>query len=254
MVESNGHRSTTAPAAVGFFRVPGLFVRLSSKGGVSNAVDADSVWSPTSPLDFKHHLRSSPPRVGLGLVDALTADETGGSMQFEGRSSFLDSIKPFLDLALPKAAAVCGNKAAAAPASSAGVAAASLDKANEYDADCEEYTCVISRGANPRTTHILAGETVEAVRKQGDVGGCRKVIFSIEPLSDQQPSSTSSSPAAATASVASGRCCCCMKRLQEDMDIFIYLGEKAFCSSECRKGYIEEAAEELMILDPALNL
>jgi len=223
MVESSGHRSTTALVAGGFFRVPGLFVRLSSKGGVSNAVDADSVWSPTSPLDFKRHLRSSPPRVGLGLVDALTADETGGSMQFGGRSSFLDSIKPFLDLALPKAAAVCGNKAAAAPASSAGVAAASLDKANEYDADCEEYTCVISRGASPRTAHILAGETVEAVRKQGDVGGCRKVIFSIESLSDQQPSTSSSPAATASVSVASGRCCCCMKRLQEDMDIFIYL-------------------------------
>ncbi|XP_066309485.1 FCS-Like Zinc finger 8-like [Miscanthus floridulus] len=253
MVESSGHRSTTAPAAGGFFRVPGLFVRLSSsKGGVSNAVDADSVWSPTSPLDFKS-LRSSPPRVGLGLVDALTADDETGSMQFGARSSFLDSIKPFLDLALPKAA-VCGNKAAAAPTSSAGVAAASLDEANEY-ADCEEYTCVISRGANPRTTHILAGQTVEAVRKQGDVGGCRKVIFSIESLSDQQPSTSSSPAATASVSVASGRCCCCMKRLQEDMDIFIYLGEKAFCSSECRKGYIEEAAEDLMmILDPALNL
>lgn len=255
MVGSSGHRRTTSPTAVGFFRVPGLFVRLSSsKGGVGNAVDADSVWSPTSPLDFKS-LRSSPPRVGLGLVDALTADDETGSMHFGRRSSFLDSIKPFLDLALPKAApaAVCGKKAAAAPASSAGVAAASLDKANEY-ADCEEYTCVISRGANPRTTHILAGETVEAVRKQGDVGGCKKVIFSIEPLSDQQPS-TSSLAAATAASVASGRCCCCMKRLQEDMDIFIYLGEKAFCSSECRKGYIEEEAEELMmILDPALNL
>ena len=221
MVESNGHRSTTAPAAVGFFRVPGLFVRLSSKGGVSSAVDADSVWSPTSPLDFKS-LRSSPPRVCLGLVDALTADDETGSMQFGARSSFLDSIKPFLDLALPKAAAVCGNKAAAAPASSAGVAAASLDEANEY-ADCEEYTCVISRGANPRTTHILAGQTVEAVRKQGDVGGCRKVIFSIESLSDQQPSTSSSPAATASVSVASGRCCCCMKRLQEDMDIFIYL-------------------------------
>jgi hypothetical protein len=32
-------------------------------------------------------------------------------------------------------------------------------------------------------------------------------------------------------------------------------GEKAFCSSECRKGYIEEADEEvMMILDPARNL
>jgi hypothetical protein len=215
MVESSGHRSTTAAAAaaVGFFRVPGLFVRLSSKGAAteSNAVDPDSVWSPTSPLDLnKNLLRSSPPRVGLGLVDALTADEAG-SLHFGGRCSFLDSIKPFLELA------VCGKTKKAAD----GVVAATLDKASEY-ADCEEYTCVISRGANPRTTHILAGETVEVC--EGDVGGrgCRRVVFSIEPFSDQRVPSTSSSPAA-PAGVASGRCCCCMSRLLEDRDVFIYL-------------------------------
>uniref|UniRef100_A0A804QLF4 FLZ-type domain-containing protein n=1 Tax=Zea mays TaxID=4577 RepID=A0A804QLF4_MAIZE len=111
-------------------------------------------------------------------------------------------------------------------------------QASEY-ADCEEYTCVISRGADPRTTHILVGETVEV--RRGDVGGgYRKVVFSIEPLalSDRQPPvSSSSSPAAPARVVASGCCCCCMKRLLEDRDIFIYLGEKAFCSDECRNGF-----------------
>ncbi|TKW16457.1 hypothetical protein SEVIR_5G301000v4 [Setaria viridis] len=240
MVESNAPRST-APAAAGLFRVPGLFVRLSTKG----AADPDTVWSPTSPLDFKS-LRSSPPRVGLGLVDALTvADGSCCSVHHLGcRSSFLDSIRPFLELVLPKAA--CG-KAASSP----GVAA-TPDEVSAYAADCEEYTCVISRGANPRTTHILAGETLE-VRGRGEVGGggCRKAIFSIEPLSDQQPST--SSPASAA---APGRCRCCIKKLPEKMDIFMYLG-KAFCSNECRKGYMEEEieeAEELMILDSALNL
>ncbi|CAO2183054.1 unnamed protein product [Urochloa humidicola] len=246
MVEYNGHRST-APAAAGLFRVPGLFVRLSTttKGAAAssnNAVDPDSVWSPTSTLDFKS-LRSSPPRVGLGLVDALTAADDGGcSVHHLGcRSSFLDSIRPFLELALPKAAC---RKAA----SSAAATAAAPGEVGDY-ADCEEYTCVISRGPNPRTTHILAGETLE-VRGMGEVvdGSCRKAIFSIEPFSEQQPPPTSLA--------ASGRCRCCMKRLPEKMDIFMYLG-KAFCSNECRKGYIEEEieeAEELMILDSALNL
>ena len=218
MVESNGLRGGAAPAAAGVFRVPGLFVRLGTAKGAaaaSSAVDADSVWSPTSPLDFRG-LRSSPPRVGLGLVDALTAGG-GCSVQLGCRSSFLDSIRPFLELALPKA--VCGNKAA----SSAGVATTTLDEADDY-ADSEEYTCVISRGPNPRTTHILAGETLE-VRGTGKGeaggGGCRKAIFSIEPLSDQQLST--SLPAAAPVSAASGRCRCCMKRLPEDRDIFMYL-------------------------------
>ncbi|XP_062219813.1 FCS-Like Zinc finger 8-like [Phragmites australis] len=234
MVESNGQKST-APA--GFFRVPGLFVRLSSKG-LNNAVDPDSVWSPTSPLDFKN-LRSSPPRVGLGLVDALTAHES--SLQFGCKSSFLDSIRPFVELAFPKAAAC--EKAGST------VGFATLDEVNEF-ADSEEYTCVIARGANPRTTHILGGgETLEV--HKGAVGGCRKPIFSIEPFSDHP--SPSPSP---LASVASGRCGCCMKRLQEDRDIYMYLGENAFCSNECRKGYIEEIGEveELMVLDSAMRL
>ncbi|CAO2166196.1 unnamed protein product [Urochloa humidicola] len=252
MVESCGQRRSTAPAAAaatGLFRVPGLLVRLSTAKGTAaasnNAMDPDSVWSPTSPLDFKS-FRSSPPRVGLGLVDALTADDDGGccSVHHLGcRSSFLDSIRPFLELALPKA--VCRKAVSSAGGA---VAAPSEGKVGEY-ADCEEYTCVISRGPNPRTTHILAGETVE-VRGEGEVGngGCRKAIFSIEPFSEQPPPTSSLA--------ASGRCRCCMKRLPEKMDIFMYLG-KAFCSNECRKGYIEEEieeAEELMILDSAQNL
>ncbi|CAM0145268.1 unnamed protein product [Urochloa decumbens] len=244
MVESCGQRRIAAPAAAGLFRVPGLFVRLSTttKGAAaaSNAVDPDSVWSPTSPLDLKS-LRSSPPRVSLGLVDALTAADDGGcSVHHLGcRSSFLDSIRPFLELTLPKAAC---RKAASSAAAAAG-------EVGEY-ADCEEYTCVISRGANPRTTHILAGETLE-VRGEGEVGssgGCRKAIFSIEPFSEQPP------PTSTLA--ASGRCRCCMKKLPEKMDIFMYLG-KAFCSNECRKGYMEEEieeAEEVMIMDSELNL
>jgi len=36
------------------------------------------------------------------------------------------------------------------------------------------------------------------------------------------------------------------------VDLWVCRG-KAFCSNECRTGYIEEA-EELMILDSALNL
>lgn len=207
VVESSGPRSTAATA--GFFRVPGLFVRLSSKGGLSsNGVDPDSVWSPTSPLDMKTNLRSSPPRVGLGLVDALTAE--AGSLLFGGKASFLDSIRPFLDLGgLPRPAASVFGKGTG----SVGVATT----ADDEFAESEEYTCVIARGANPRTTHILAGETVE-VRGRGGPGGCGgRVVFTVEPIADLP----SASPAA-QAGVASGRCRCCMKRLPEDKDIFIY--------------------------------
>jgi hypothetical protein len=194
MVESSGPRSA---ASTGFFRVPNLFVRLSSKGLGNNGVDPDPVWSPTSPLD---NLRSSPPRVGLGLVDALTAE--AGSLLFGGKTSFLDSIRPFLERGLPnnkQAATACEKDAATA------------DKIAGH-ADSEEYTCVIARGANPRTTHILGDETLEV--RRGPSGGCGKVVFTVEPFTNR--------PSPAPAGVASGRCRCCMMRLPENRDIFIY--------------------------------
>jgi hypothetical protein len=191
MVELSAPRSTDS--TTGFFRVPGVLVRLSSKGLGNDGVDPDSVWSPTTPLD---NLRSSPPRVGLGLVDALTAD--AGSLLFGGKNaSLLDSIRPFLDLGL------ANNKRAATP---------------DEVADSEEYTCVIARGANPRTTHILSGGETLEVRRGGapSSGGCGKVVFTVEPFTVRP------SAAPAPHGVASGRCCCCMRRLPENRDIFIY--------------------------------
>ncbi|KAK1666800.1 hypothetical protein QYE76_054959 [Lolium multiflorum] len=231
-----------APRGTGFFRAPGLFVRLSNKG--LNAVDPDSVWSPTSPLDFKNlssntvntnlKLRTSPPRVGLGLVDALTADES--SLHFGGKSSFLESIKPFLELGLPKVATD-------APGQKTGSTGVAMNGVTGF-AQCEdeEYTCVIQHGPNPRTTHILGGETVEVSK------GVRsnRPIFSIEPIAEQ------SWPSMPADGVTSGLCSYCRRRLRQDRDMYMYLGEKAFCSNECRKCCIDEEieeVEELMMLD-----
>lgn len=73
----------------------------------------------------------------------------------------------------------------------------------------EDYTCVISRGPNPRTTHIFDNCIVE----------------SFYSLSDQSSS--------ASVSFLSF-CYTCKKNLEQKNDIYIYRGEKAFCSRECR--------------------
>jgi hypothetical protein len=214
-----------APRGAGFFRVPGLFVRLSTKG--PNAVDTDSVWSPTSTLDFKNlssntmntnlkpsgllgieadvKLRTSSPRVGLGLVDALTADES--SLHFGGKNSFLESIRPFLELGLPKVATVASGQ----KTGSAGVAMNGVTGYDQYED--EEYTCVIQHGPNPRTTHIHRGKTVEVAK---DVPS-KRPIFSIEPISEQ------SWPSMPADGVASGLCSHCSKRLREDRDMYMYM-------------------------------
>nr|XP_043621486.1 FCS-Like Zinc finger 8-like [Erigeron canadensis] len=78
----------------------------------------------------------------------------------------------------------------------------------------EEYTRVISYGSNPKTTHIYDNCVVDPDRK---------------------------SPWQSFLSF----CHTCKKNLEDGCDIFMYRGEKAFCSEECR-------CQE-MILDGFIN-
>ncbi|XP_024975473.1 protein MARD1-like isoform X2 [Cynara cardunculus var. scolymus] len=80
----------------------------------------------------------------------------------------------------------------------------------------EEYTRVISHGPNPRTTHIYDNCVVES---------CCGVIGSPE---FKKPGPKS--PCESFLSL----CHACNKNLGEGSDIFMYRGEKAFCSEECR--------------------
>ncbi len=72
----------------------------------------------------------------------------------------------------------------------------------------EDYTCVISHGPNPKTTHIFDNYIVES--------------HWVLPEPNPAPGSFLSF------------CHTCKKNLEQKNDIFIYRGEKAFCSQECR--------------------
>ncbi|MBA0588620.1 FCS-Like Zinc finger 8 isoform X1 [Gossypium raimondii] len=88
----------------------------------------------------------------------------------------------------------------------------------------EDYTCVISHGSNPRTTHIFDDCIVESC--------CGVVGFS--------------SPKRNGSSYQSENflsyCYACKKNLSPGKDIYMYRSEKAFCSKECR--YQEMMLEE----------
>ncbi|OMO77642.1 hypothetical protein CCACVL1_14898 [Corchorus capsularis] len=73
----------------------------------------------------------------------------------------------------------------------------------------EDYTCVISHGPNPKTTHIFDNCVVENY--------C----------------TVKEKPKSAPESFLSF-CHTCKKNLEQKIDIYIYRGEKAFCSQECR--------------------
>ncbi|KAE8692074.1 hypothetical protein F3Y22_tig00110860pilonHSYRG00046 [Hibiscus syriacus] len=74
----------------------------------------------------------------------------------------------------------------------------------------EDYTCVISHGPNPRTTHIFNNCVVENYCSVAD-----------------NKSKTASESFLSF-------CHTCKKNLEQKIDIYIYRGEKAFCSPECR--------------------
>ncbi|KAJ1384356.1 Zf-FLZ domain [Sesbania bispinosa] len=79
----------------------------------------------------------------------------------------------------------------------------------------EDYTRVISHGPNPKTTHIFDNCVVE--------GSCFHVGCTSSAIENVFPSETFMS-----------FCFYCNKNLGQGIDIYIYRGERAFCSSECR--------------------
>uniref|UniRef100_A0A0D9VX62 FLZ-type domain-containing protein n=1 Tax=Leersia perrieri TaxID=77586 RepID=A0A0D9VX62_9ORYZ len=95
----------------------------------------------------------------------------------------------------------------------------------------EDYTCVISRGPNPRTTHIFDDCIVESC---GDV-----LVEKMDGAGDDGD--------AVRANGFLTTCYACNKQLGHGNDIFIYRGDKAFCSSECRyqEMLFDEAVDNL---------
>lgn len=97
----------------------------------------------------------------------------------------------------------------------------------------EDYTCVISRGPNPKTTHIFDDCIVESCcGVVGFVGSRRGNEFTAANRSMSYPSESFLS-----------FCYSCKKNLGQGRDIYMYRGEKAFCSSECRFQEIMEEEE-----------
>ncbi|KAL0414515.1 UNVERIFIED_CONTAM: FCS-Like Zinc finger 8 [Sesamum radiatum] len=101
----------------------------------------------------------------------------------------------------------------------------------------EDYTCVISYGPNPRTTHIFDDCVVESCCGVVKFSESRKENAFFANRSMSYPSESFLS-----------FCYCCKKNLGQGKDIYMYRGEKAFCSSECR--YKEMMLEEEAVEGP----
>ncbi|XP_044487173.1 FCS-Like Zinc finger 8-like [Mangifera indica] len=102
----------------------------------------------------------------------------------------------------------------------------------------EDYTCVISHGPNPRTTHIFDNCIVESCCGVTGFSPLRKENNGITAAINRMncPSENFLS-----------FCYTCKKNLEQGKDIYIYRGDKAFCSCECRfqEMMVEEGVDQL---------
>ncbi|XP_015088408.1 FCS-Like Zinc finger 8-like [Solanum pennellii] len=263
-----------------FFGSPRLFTCFAAKG----FPDTESIMSPTSILDSKpftvlrnpfwsdpkspkpesrvHFQKLDSKGVGLGLVDALIDEKSDskemnsvsrmvvlgsqlkiqiptlpptfnyptdsppspGDFGIKTRNSQLGSLSPVKKS--PFGSSNSNIDIPNSPGAFSSLSAAEMELS-------EEYTCVISYGPNPRTTHIFDDCILESC--------CGVVKYS---ASRKENETFTSPPMTYPSESFLSFCHNCKKNLGIGKDIYMYRGEKAFCSSDCR--YKEMMLEEGM--------
>ncbi|GLU22179.1 hypothetical protein SLE2022_382720 [Rubroshorea leprosula] len=93
----------------------------------------------------------------------------------------------------------------------------------------EDYTCIISHGPNPKTTHIFCDCILECHNELTNFDE-EELGFRVEfPPLPKFPEGSTTYPSDEFLSF----CYSCKKKLEKDEDIYIFRGEKAFCSFDC---------------------
>ncbi|XP_030448402.1 FCS-Like Zinc finger 14-like [Syzygium oleosum] len=195
-----------------------------SAGLLESAVAAAAAPSPRSPLDFKIQSPRGPRSydlggVGLGIVAAL---EKPGDAKI---------------LLLPKGCAACGHGSARPGANGSGPSSAGARAG--ADDDMEDYTYVTFHGPNQSFTMVYCGEGERGGAAAGR-GGCGKSGGLGESM--RRAGSVGGGEGGGEGPVFQAldflnSCHLCGKKLH-GVDIYMYRGEKAFCSAECRSTQI----------------
>ncbi|KAA8550844.1 hypothetical protein F0562_002528 [Nyssa sinensis] len=198
---------------------------------------------PNTLSENKHSREKRDPKgIGLALIDSLDerTDENLSKPNILFGSKLKVQIPPLSSLSLtdsPKSPADFGiktrNSQFLGPSSPFGSVNYSIHTKNspQDSTGClsmsemelsEDYTCVISHGPNPRTTHIYDNCIVESCCGVDSLSALRNEYCSF--------SERSNSPSENFLSF----CYTCKKNLGHGKNIYMYRGEKAFCSRKCR--------------------
>ncbi|CAN8299256.1 unnamed protein product [Cochlearia groenlandica] len=246
--------------------------------------DYESAWSPTSPLDLrlfsslgnpfdgsssslirKAHQKSwDSGKVGLSIVDSLDVHHTDSSMSPPDSKNMIfgswmrkeDSkcLKPhhvvedfhvlslpFVEVSMHKDDELASVKDNAFEVIKQTQGPVSGHSKSDIEIS-EDYTCGISHGPDPKTTRFYGDRVMELLEHNGKKTDCCESIFTVAPLD-----LTTVTDVLLPSNDFLSFCCACRKKLGVGKDIYIYRGDKAFCSSECRAEVIhldEEIKEE----------
>ncbi|XP_074272011.1 FCS-Like Zinc finger 10-like [Silene latifolia] len=97
----------------------------------------------------------------------------------------------------------------------------------------EDYTCVISRGPVPKTTHIF-GDLVLECHPSGVEVAKKTESSEAALICSEKYCQILAPPSPYPTTDFLSYCYHCKKKLEAGKDIYMYRGEKAFCSCECR--------------------
>ncbi|XP_058086114.1 FCS-Like Zinc finger 8-like isoform X2 [Magnolia sinica] len=254
-----------------FFSSPRLFTAFSPKASAFS--EPETVMSPTSILDSKTFSTIANPfwsdynknakfaeeicgenwhpwektdsrRIGLGIIDSLNdEDKNGKTFTKQGSrmvlfgSQLKIQIPPLPPSAVSPAASPRSSCTYGIGTSNSQTGMATLKtppgletlssprvstgclSASEMELS-EDYTCVIAHGPNPRTIHIFDNCIVESCG----------AIFS---ASGEEKSSCIDDRKANYSDTFLSFCYACKRDLRQGKDIYMYSGEKAFCSRKC---------------------
>ncbi|KAJ9179130.1 hypothetical protein P3X46_010953 [Hevea brasiliensis] len=112
----------------------------------------------------------------------------------------------------------------------------------------EDYTCIISYGPNPKTTHIFGDCILECHTNE---------LFNFDKTQNlgselPQEANCLEGPTPYPSDKFLSFCYSCKKVLEKGDDIYIYRGEKAFCSFDCRceEIFVEDETEKTCNASP----
>lgn len=194
-------------------------------GNVGVALESEPTKTITITSSVSDSSRSSPSRIGL----TQSCNQSFANFCSESKAFGMSSPQ-LIDQGSQGVNSFCNKPSSLpVPISSSHGFLSSLS-AREIELS-EDYTCIISHGPNPKTTHIF-GDCILDCQTNELANFGKKEEPGIKSSQDgDNPEGLTPSQSADIFRF----CYFCKKRLEEGEDIYIYRGEKAFCSFECRE-------------------